>query len=116
MQTWCKEVFEGYVGLGVGGVIGVFLFRILPAEVDLDEHVWVIRGDVPPAFLEAHELPTARAALEEYIHAMLLWAKAVEDGRSTDNLIPVNAPATRANARDLAKRMRFIETVILGNG
>lgn len=28
---WCRGIKDGYFGCGIGGVVGVFFFRIIPA-------------------------------------------------------------------------------------
>ena len=44
--AWCGNVREIYFGDGYGGVAAVFLFRIEPAERNVDEWLWVISCDV----------------------------------------------------------------------
>lgn len=49
--TWCKEITELYFGCGIGGVIAVFLAQIIPSESTVDDWLWIVVGDVPPAYL-----------------------------------------------------------------
>ena len=49
--SWCLAIRESFFGAGVGKIIAVFLFRISPARPDIDEWLWVIVGDLPPAYL-----------------------------------------------------------------
>ena len=51
---WCRGIREMYFGLGVGGVVSVFLFRIDAAPM-VDEWVWVIVGDLPSCYLVTDE-------------------------------------------------------------
>src|ERR1700683_3971074 len=48
---WCKSVDTRYFGAGVGGVVAVFLFGILPARAGVDTWLWVVVGDLPSAYL-----------------------------------------------------------------
>ena len=34
---WCERIEEAYFGLGVGGIVAVFLFRIRSTKPDVDE-------------------------------------------------------------------------------
>lgn len=48
---WCRRVGEIYIGQAIGAVVAVLLLRIEPTEQDVDEWLWVIVGDLPPAYL-----------------------------------------------------------------
>jgi hypothetical protein len=98
---WCESIAESYFGLGVGGVVAVFLFRIIPGSAEVDEWLWVVVGDLPPAYIVAEDNPTPVSALEAYIEEMSVWVTAVEKGRPVDEVIPVNVPPTRENAKRL---------------
>jgi len=111
--SWHKGVKEVYFGMGVGGVAAVFLFKIQPSNKSVDEWVWVIVGDIPSAYINIDESPNPACALDGYIGAMEEWIKAVKSGKSVEKLIPVNAPATIENAKDLEKRLKFIDKEIL---
>lgn len=109
---WCRLIVDSYFGLGVGGVVAVFLFRIEPGE-DVDEWVWVIVGDVPPAYITVEDAPNPATALDAYIGAMQEWVDAARAGGSVADLIPVNVPPTVENAERLGRRLRFIDEEIL---
>jgi hypothetical protein len=111
-QAWCEVVDEGYFGFGIGNIIAVFLFRIQPSAAYIGDHVWVIRGDIPPAFIDCRGVSTPQAALREYVSAMRSWAVAVKSGQSPEGCIQVNAPPTRENAIDLLARLEFVEKYI----
>jgi len=110
---WCARIEESYFGCGVGGVVGVFYFRIVPATEGVDEGLWIVVGDVPPAYLVTDESPTPSAALRTYIDQMKERVAAVEMGEPVDDLIPVNAAATPETARALKRRLDSLEADIL---
>jgi len=110
---WCLEIKESFVGMLYPGIIGVFLFRIIPARKDVDEWIWVIVGDLPPAYLTIDECPNPAAALDGYIGAMQDWIEAAKNDESVANLIPVNAPATKENGDRLKKKLDFLDKKIL---
>jgi hypothetical protein len=111
--SWCSGIADAYFGCGVGGVVGVFLFRIVPAREDVDECLWVIVGDLPPAYLVTDENRTPSQALRAYISEVRGWVVAAETGGPVEELIPVNVPATRENAMLLETRLSFLEKEIL---
>lgn len=113
--TWCQEILEGYVGLCVEPVVGVFLFRI-KHDGSADDWLWVVTGDLPPAYIAVSaETPNGACALDGYIGEMEHWVDAVRAGQTQglDDIIPVNAPPTPENADHLAKCLKFLDEKIL---
>jgi len=119
-QSWCERVNHQYFAYGVGGVVAVFLFQITPSAEDVDSCLWVVVGDLPPAYLVVDDSPTAADALDGYCSEMMAWVEAIEAGESIDELIPVNASPTLVNAEQLKGRLRFLRSKIIplanGNG
>lgn len=112
-HKWCKRIVERYFGYGVGGVLAIFLFRIVPTNPTVDEWLWTVVGDLPPAYLVTEGNPAPSDALEGYVKELQRWAGAVREGRATDELIPVNVPPTSASVEALQKRLDFIRDNIL---
>ncbi|WP_282609453.1 hypothetical protein [Pelagibius sp. Alg239-R121] len=113
---WCDRVVSVRVGIFDPGVLGVFLLEIETSRPDVDELIWVIMGDLPPAYIAEQNpgsCPNAACALDGYVRAMMDWVEAVEEGRSVAKLIPVNAPPTKEWAKYLRVRLEFIEQSIL---
>jgi hypothetical protein len=111
--AWCKAIVEFYFGIGIGGIVAVFLARILAAEEDVDEWLWVVVGDLPPAYLVTDSAPTPKAAVQTYIEQMREWVAAARLGRPVQEIIPVNVPPTPENANTLNSRLDFIERELL---
>jgi hypothetical protein len=112
-QEWCESVDHQHLAYGVGGVVAVFLFQIIPRSEDIDQHLWVIVGDLPPAYIVVEDNSTAADALDAYCSEMEAWVEAAENGENIDDLIPVNAPPTLANAEQLKGRLQFLRSEIL---
>jgi hypothetical protein len=109
---WCASVTERYVADCVGGIFALVLFHIEPAKSDVDEWIWVVVGDLPPAYI-APASADPRDALGDYIEQMSKWVQAVSEGSSTDGLIPVNTPPTVEWADLLNRRLDFLKREIL---
>jgi len=112
-HAWCRSVKRSYLGMGYEGILGVFLFEIIPSQEGVDEFLWVITGDIPPAYLVCDDSPTAADALQAYVEEMRLWVQAVRSGAPTADIIPVNAPETEEYTSMLESRLRFIERELL---
>jgi hypothetical protein len=109
---WCRGIKESYFGLGIGGVVAVFLFRI-DAPPSVDEWLWIIVGDMPSCYLVTDGAPTPLAALEIYCDTMEDWAAAVRGGQPLDDVFPVKAAPTDRNAAALDSRMAFVRKNII---
>ncbi|ESY90803.1 MULTISPECIES: hypothetical protein [unclassified Mesorhizobium] len=110
---WGKNIKAEYFGYGVEGIVYIFLFEIASGKPDVPQWVWVIVGDVPPAYMPGDDIGTPFEALDGYIGAMEDWVEAARQGKSVADLIPVNVPATPANAEMLGSRLKFLDERVL---
>ena len=91
----------------------MFLFLIEPARAGVDEWLWVVFGDVPPAYLVTDACKTPSQTLELYIEHVSRWVELAKQGKSSNDVIPVYVPATPENAADLEKRLTMLRDVIV---
>ncbi|UCI06266.1 hypothetical protein [Mesorhizobium sp. B1-1-8] len=105
--NWVLSIKGEYLGYGAEGIIYIFLFEIEPGRPEVNRWIWVIVGDVPPAFLPADDATTPFEVLDSYIGALEEWVEAAREGKSVAELIPVNVDAT------LAGRLKFLDERIL---
>ncbi|HXX21166.1 MAG TPA: hypothetical protein VEJ46_17335 [Candidatus Acidoferrum sp.] len=110
---WCEAVEARYFGGGVGKIVAVFLFRIRPTRPDIDRWLWVIVGDIPPAYLVTDRAKAPSQALEAYISEMRRWVELARKSRSSPHVIPVNRPATPEEAKELAVRLDALEEMMV---
>ncbi len=64
--SWCATIVATYFGGGVGGVFAIFFYKIRPARTDVDPWIWVIVGDIPPAYLPISDCGSAAEAFKSY--------------------------------------------------
>lgn len=110
---WGTNIKAAYLGYGAEGIIYIFLFEISPGRPDVPRWIWVIVGDVPPAYMPGDDVETPYEALDGYIGAMEDWVEAARQGKSVAKLIPVNVPANPANAEMLDGRLKFLNEKVL---
>jgi hypothetical protein len=113
---WCLDIQASFLVHGWDGILGVFYFQIVPHDSGVSRKIWVVFGDIPPAYLINEEFKHPSEVLEAYVHEMRRWVLAVESGQPIDELIPVyyangntQVPATKEFAAALASRLTFIE-------
>ena len=111
---WAPPVTEAHMGIGVGGVLAVFLLKFAEGiGVEGDEHLWVVVGDLPSAYLVTDDAVVPVRALEIYCELMSDWAEAVKSESSLDDVFPVEVPVDSEHAEMLLDRIRFIRERII---
>jgi hypothetical protein len=105
---WCREIEERYLAWAIAPQTGVFFFRIIPAFEDVDRELWVIVGDLPPAYIVCDNAETWQEALDAYAFEMMKWVEAVRKGQSVADIIPVNVEPTAEHATMLETRINLI--------
>jgi len=111
--AWCQSIEKQYFGAGIGGVIAVFLFHLRPTRPEIDKWLWVVVGDLPPAYLVTEDSSTPSAAVATYIREMKRWIDLARSNRASPDIIPVNMEPTPEGARQLSSRLQFLEGVVL---
>jgi hypothetical protein len=111
-HSFCRGIKETYVGMLYCKIFAVFLFKILPTP-DVREWVWAIVGDIPPAVLPIAVGQHPAMALDVYLGEMQRWVDAVDEGKSVEDLLPVNVAPTKEWADELRWRLEFIGENVL---
>ena len=112
--SWCKEIKSGLLARSFGYILCVFLFEIEPVEGSgADDKLWVIVGDIPPAFLDTIEYETPHDALDFYCFLLGEWVDHVRKGESVDDCYPVNVEPTLEHAEMLDIRIQLIRSEFL---
>lgn len=113
--SWCDAVVGMRVGLFFPDILSVFLVEIESSLPHIPELVWVVIGDLPPAYVryEKTACGNAACALNSYVGAMYEWVEAVENGQSVEGLVRVNVAPTKEWAKELRGRLEFIDEDIL---
>ena len=109
---WCRDVTACTLGFAVAGILGVFRIDLVPGE-GADPTVWVVVGDLPPAYLYYEPSDSWQDALRDYVEEMRRWAQAAATGGEVSELIPVNVPPTPEYAAMLSSRLDFLERTLL---
>lgn len=107
-HKWCAGIRSQHLAWGIAGVVAVFFFRISPSMDDVDEELWVVVGDIPPAYIVTPKREGWQSALRGYVYEMRRWVRAARARRSVATLIPVNVRPTLEFADMLGSRLAFI--------
>jgi hypothetical protein len=111
---WCPPVEQLLLAYGVGGVLALFLIRFeRPIGGFDDRELWVVVGDLPPAYFVTDEAPTPAEALEAYCELMQDWVNRVLSAGDTSECFPVAAEPTKERAETLESRLEFIREKLI---
>ena len=108
-HSWCSQIESGYHAFAIAGVIGIFLFDIIPSKPEIDETLWIVTGDLPPAYLVIDDADSWQETLKGYVYEMNRWITAVREGIGLDDIIPVDAEPTIEHAEMLEGRLEFLQ-------
>jgi hypothetical protein len=106
--SWCPAIVERYLGVGIGGVIALFLFKLARPIDGNDNWLWVVEGDLPSAYLVTDQATNPAAALNVYCELMDDWSDAVLRNRPLADVFPVKIEPTPKHAEMLRSRTKFI--------
>jgi hypothetical protein len=113
---WSKPIREMLLAFGMSGILSLFLVRFeepIRWEGEEDAELWVIVGDLPPAYFTTDDSPNPAEALETYCVFMEDWADRILDGDGLEGAYPVAAAPTEEHARMLKSRLEFIRQEII---
>jgi hypothetical protein len=110
--AWVHSIREAYFGVGVGGVVSTFLFRI-DAEPNVDEWLWVVVGDLPSCYLVTDRASDGIEALKTYCEVMEDWVETVRARGDLAEAFPVKAPPTVENAAALESRIAALRKDVI---
>jgi len=109
--SWCGSIHSTYFAGGVGKIFAVFLFNITPTRPEVDAWIWIVVGDIPPAYLPLEDCKSGLEVFDTYISGMKRWVVIAREGREStpdDDVPPVNVPATPEWADKMDSRLRIL--------
>jgi hypothetical protein len=114
-HSWCNSITGAYFGGGVGGVFAIFLFNITSSGPEIDSWIWIVVGDVPPAYLPLEDCQTPKEAFATYIDGMTRWtrlARRGESGTTENDIPPIDMPATPHSAETLKNKLQLLNELV----
>jgi hypothetical protein len=112
-HDWCGAILDLRVAFAVAGVLAVVRADLEPRNARADARVWLIAGDLPPAYIAWEDADTWKDALRGYVFEIRRWIDAVRAHSPVADLIPVNVAPTEEYAELLSSRLAFIERELL---
>jgi hypothetical protein len=113
--SWCESIRNSYFAGGVGKIFAIFLFNISSLRTDVDKWMWIVVGDVPPAYFPWEDCHSSGDVFDAYIAGMKKWVQLAREGREAnaeDCVPPVNVPATPEWAESLDTRLRSLTELV----
>jgi hypothetical protein len=114
-HKWHLPISAMYLVFGIGGIAAVFLVEFEGKIGGTDDRLWIVVGDLPPAYMIVVEDDTAQQALEAYCQLMDDWIAAVSTSGHFGEVFPVSAPPTQEHADMLHDRIEYLRNEIVPN-
>jgi len=112
-HKWCKTIKNKWFVEGWENLVMIFYFEIIPNSKNVDDFVWVIVGDLPPAYIDIESASNPLEVIETYTDIMSDWVECVKNGLSIENCYPINVPPQKDYAEMLEIRIKLIRENIL---
>ena len=77
--------------------------------------MWIVVGDIPPAYIPLEDCRTSREVFDTYIDGMKRWVQLAREGREAapeDGVPQVNVPTTREWAESLDGRLSSLTKLV----
>lgn len=113
--SWCRNVYGSFFGGGVGGIFAIFLLKIDSARPDVDHWIWIMVGDIPPAYLPLADAKSPSEVFKTYLSGMSRWveyARSEQTGPAGNDVPAVNVPATPEWADKLEQRLNVLRLMM----
>ena len=110
--SWCKRILRAEVGFALPGRFGVFHFDIEAARPSVPECLWVVFGDLAPAYFSGQGLLDWRSVLALYVERAERWAKDILSGGDGEDILPIQPPSDAATAMALLKRLGVLRDIL----
>jgi len=114
---WAPPIEDLVLAFGVGPILGLFLARfehsIASGGCKGDIEIWVVVGDLPPAYFVVDDAPTPAEALEIYCELMEDWADRVLADEDLSDSYPIAAEPTMEHGKMLKSRIGFIRSELI---
>ena len=111
--SWCDEILDGWLAVVFEEILCVFLYKISSNNIEVDEYIWTIVGDLPPAYIDVESADNPKDVLIGYVDIMSDWVKCVENGESIDECYPIEIEPNEKYAEMLKGRLQFISSELL---
>jgi hypothetical protein len=115
--SWCGSVIDSYFAGGVGGIFAVYFFHIQPSRQGINPWIWIMVGDIPPAYLPLDDCSSPAEAFRTYIRGMSKWvefARESKTGTAAQGVPAVNVPATPEWAERLNQKLYGLTIAVQG--
>lgn len=119
-QPWCDGIGDEAMACGWPGILAVFYVQVVESPGCPDPAVWIVTGDIPPAYIDIISCRTPREVLGAYCRTMQGWIDRVLEGEPVNDAIPVcyrgtlkQIPATAENAERLRSRIEYISAELI---
>ena len=114
-HSWCDSITGTYFGGGVGGILAIFLFNIATSRPEVDSWMWIVVGDVPPAYLPLQDCHSPKEVFTTYVNGMTRWTRLARKGQSgtaEKEIPPVNLPSTPYWAETVKNKLQLLNELV----
>jgi len=112
-HRWCKEIEKQWFVANWDNLLTIFFFKIVPNSELADDHIWVVVGDLPTAYIDIESASNKAEVIQVYTEIMDDWVRCVKNGESVEDCYSINVPPKLEYAKMLDTKIQLIKEHIL---
>ncbi len=112
-HTWCEGINNAWLAYYLEGIFAICIFEVISSNSNVDKYVWVLTGDLPPAYIDIDSAQNPLEVLSCYIDIMQDWVETVKNEGNLDKSYPIEVEATINHADMLNFRLGLLRDYLL---
>lgn len=106
--TWCEGVNKSWLAYYLEGIFATNIFEVSSSNPNVDKYIWVLTGDLPPAYVDIKSASYPLEVLSAYIEIMQDWVDNIKEEGNVEECYPVEVEANLYHADMLDYRLKLL--------
>ena len=106
--TWCEGVNNAWLAYYLEGIFAINIFEVSSSNPNVDKYIWILTGDLPPAYIDIESASFPLEVLSAYIEIMQDWVDTVKADGNVEECYPVEVEANLDHAEMLDYRLKLL--------
>lgn len=107
-HIWCERVNNAWLAYHLEGIFAINIFEVSSSNPNVDKYIWVLTGDLPPAYIDIESASYPLEVLSAYTEIMQDWVDTVRNNGNVEECYPIEVEANLKHADMLEYRLNFL--------
>lgn len=97
----------------IQGVFAINIFEVRSSNPNVDKYIWVLTGDLPPAYIDIESASYPLEVLSAYIEIMQDWVDTIKEEGNVEECYPVEVEVNLNHADMLDYRLKLLREYLV---